>query len=723
MNDPFYSFTTEPFQLTPDHRMCFRHPSYQRIKTCIEYTVRSSDSFIMVTGESGSGKTTLINDLLDNPPTENLVTARLDSIHLEGEELLRMVAFSFGLDGEVGAKTTLLHNMIKFLTEQSKKGKKGLLIVDEGQALSSSALEELRLLSNIQDSHGPLLQVILVGQEKLLEVTLSPSMMPLRQRLIAACHLDPLASDQIEAYIKHRLRRVGWRGNPEFQEDLFPLIYKFSHGIPRRINLICKRLLLSGYTQDKQSLSTEDIQHSIEDLRKEKLALSEDEQVAEPFRLQTDEEPVAKPDRQPADHEQAAKPVRQSADHEQAAKPIRQSADHEQAAKPKPVRQPADHEQAAKPIRQSADHEQAAKPIRQSADHEQAAKPPKLNAPMESSELNQLRRHIYLKAKNINSSKSNRTAPLRTQIGECQKEDKGRMAALISLSVAAALILTLALSLSFLRTGKYTFASLNEGTQSEQMLASQQADEVQNQALEEPAVSDFKGDKAIQITQQAVTHKLELSGIDERQISNGPEPIRQNQFIQAVDQSIDQDKNIDSEIVLQQQSEESLNEHERLVVLSMMDQSRQKSFREEESNQPLPSNETNSDAEKRREQSMSIEQLVVNNFKKGQEVAKFLALAKRQRRYFKLTIPAGDNACETYKKVLELDPDNQEAKVGLNNLVEYYRSRAILFKKQVAYDLSSEFIRLGLKVKPKNTELLALQKQVEKSLNSQSKLK
>ncbi len=650
MNKVYYSFTAEPFRLTPDHRMRFRHPSYQKVKTYIEYTVHSRDGFIMITGESGTGKTTLINDLLDNLPTKNLVTARLDSIHLESEELLRMVAFSFGLDSEAVGKTTLFRNITQFLTEQSNRGKKGLLIIDEGQALSFSALEELRLLSNIQDSDGPLLQVILVGQEKLLDIMRSPSMAQLHQRMIAACHLDPLASDQIEAYIKYRLRKVGWAGDPELREDMFPLIYEFSHGIPRRINLICKRLLLNGYIQEKHSLSIEHVQNSIKDLREEKLV--------------------------PPDHDPATKPVRLPNDDE----PVRLVADDEQVAEP--VRSPTDEEPVAEPVKLPADHEQVAKPDKLPTEDEQAAEPAKLNDPMESSEVTQLRRHIYLKARDIKSSKSNRPEALGKQTNVTQKEGKRRVAAFLSLSVAAALTLILALYVGFRGTVKNTFVSLNEGTQNEQMVASKEAGEIKNQSLEEPTVSESKGDKGIQITRQA--YKVEHPGIDEEQISSDPEPIQQDQIIQAGDQSVDQDENAASEIAFQQQPEEISDDHKR---------------------------------------SVHIEQSDVSKLKKDQEVANFLALAKRQRQSFKLTIPAGDNACETYKKVLELDPDNQEAKVGLNDLVEFYRRRAISYRKKGSYDLSSEFIHRGLKIKPKNTELLALQEQIEKSLNSQSKRK
>ncbi len=591
----------------------------------MEYALRRREGFIMITGKPGTGKTTLINDLLNNLPTENLVTARLDSIHLESEELLRMVAFSFGLEGEKLDKTTLLRNMTQFLTEKSKEGKKGLLIVDEGQALSSSALEELRLLSNLQDSEGPLLQVFLVGQEGLMDVMRSPSMAQLHQRLIAACHLDPLAADQTEAYIKHRLRTVGWKGDPELRNEIFSLIHKFSLGIPRRINLICSRLLLSGYVHEKHILGIEDVQHSIEDLREEKLTFSDDELAAK-------------------------------------------------ADQPSP----------------------------------QASMELSSNAVMESIKP----RRFGIKG--LRDSRSNRFESLGSQTSFLQLGDKGRVVAFVSLMAVASLTLILALYLSFRGTEDEASVALDGEKRGEQVVASRDVGEIQEKSPEEPAALEINEDEERRLTQQA--NELEQWKIGEQQVLDKPERVQKDQSVSDEEPSVDQGEKTALDFPLPQQPKDVSDEHERLVVLSM-DQSQQKSLTQEEIDLPLVS-ETNASADKRLESPVSLnEQPDVNKLEENQEIKKLLTLAMRQRRYFKMTIPAGDNAYETYRKVLELDPNNQEAKAGLTDLVEFYRRRAVSYKEEGSYELSLEFIQRGLKVKPSNTELIALREQIETNRN------
>jgi general secretion pathway protein A len=145
------------------------------------------------------------------------------------------------------------------------------LIVDEAQGLSVEALEELRLLSNLQHDNRLLLQVFLVGQEPLLDMIRAPGMEQLHQRVIAASHLIPLQQDETRAYVEHRLHKVGWQNDPKFCDDSMNLIHKFSGGVPRRINLICHRLFLRGGLEQKHELAGADALHVIVELHKEGL--------------------------------------------------------------------------------------------------------------------------------------------------------------------------------------------------------------------------------------------------------------------------------------------------------------------------------------------------------------------------------------------------------------------------------------------------------------------
>ncbi|KAB7623638.1 XrtA/PEP-CTERM system-associated ATPase [Alkalilimnicola sp. S0819] len=271
MYEAFYGLSAEPFRLTPDHRFSFRHRSYARAKAYLEYGVRRAEGFVMITGRPGTGKTTLIDDLLASLKGAGVSIARLVSTQVEAGELLRLVAFSFGLDAEGADKATLLRRLEMFLREEAQAGRRAVLIVDEAQDVSAGALEELRLLTNLVHQGQPLLQVFLVGQAELRAVVRSKALEQLHQRLIAACHLEPLNLRECRAYIQYRLKRVGWQGDPAFADELYEGVHAFSQGVPRRINQVCSRLLLHGFVGEKHRLDGADLEAVIDDLREEML--------------------------------------------------------------------------------------------------------------------------------------------------------------------------------------------------------------------------------------------------------------------------------------------------------------------------------------------------------------------------------------------------------------------------------------------------------------------
>jgi type II secretory pathway predicted ATPase ExeA len=266
-----YKLSADPFRLSPDHRFAFSHPSYAKAKAYLEFAIRRGEGFITITGGPGTGKTTLINEIVAGMRDANVLLATLNSTQLESRDLLQMVAAAFGLSyGEVG-KATLLLGMEEFLTQQKRHNKRVVLIVDEAQGLSPSALEELRLLANLQFESRLLLQVVLVGQERLRDVVQAPGMEHLSQRIIIAAHLDPLNLPDTVTYVEHRLKKVRWQGDPAITEDALRLIHRFSGGVPRLINLICSRLFLFGGLEGTHELNGEDAQGVIEDLQQESL--------------------------------------------------------------------------------------------------------------------------------------------------------------------------------------------------------------------------------------------------------------------------------------------------------------------------------------------------------------------------------------------------------------------------------------------------------------------
>ncbi len=237
----------------------------------MQYALHRREGFVMVTGRPGTGKSTLINDLTTELAAQGDLFAALTCTQIEADDLLRLVVLKFGLDGGSEHKALLLHHLEEFLRRLHREGRRPLLIIDEAQDLPPKALEELRLLTNLQNENQPLLQIFLVGQEELRQTVLGPGLEQLHQRIVAACHLTPLTLDTIEGYIVHRLSHVGWTGKPELLDEIYAPIHKYSQGIPRIINQVCSRLFLHGMVEEKMSLGKEDIDEVVSSLSEEQL--------------------------------------------------------------------------------------------------------------------------------------------------------------------------------------------------------------------------------------------------------------------------------------------------------------------------------------------------------------------------------------------------------------------------------------------------------------------
>lgn len=264
-----YKLSGQPFRLSPDYRFSFSHRTYDEAKAYLKYATAEGEGFVVITGAPGTGKTTLIATLLAELDQSRIKVATLANEQLDSRDLVDRVNDAFELPGNNGVAP--LPKLMRFLNQNSQEGGRSVLIVDEAQCLTREALEELRLLSNLQNHEGLLLQVFLLGQDSLLEMVRAPGMEQLQQRLIAASHLEPLRLKETVAYVEHRLRKVGWKNDPSFTEESMNLIHKFSGGVPRRINLICHRLFLRGGLEKKHQLHGEDALHVIVELHKEGL--------------------------------------------------------------------------------------------------------------------------------------------------------------------------------------------------------------------------------------------------------------------------------------------------------------------------------------------------------------------------------------------------------------------------------------------------------------------
>lgn len=259
MYEKFYGLRSKPFQLNPDPTFYFGSSQHRRAKAYLDYGVLRNEGFIVVTGEIGAGKTTVVRGLLDSLDASRVVAAQLVSTQLDAEDALRMVAAAFGVRTRDVSKADLLMALEVFFVSQAGQGKRCLLVVDEAQNLTSRAVEELRMLSNFQFGNQALLQTFLVGQPEFRTVLQDPNMRQLRQRVVAACHIGPLDLQETKLYILHRLHTSGGTGRPAFDEGVFDSIFQLTGGIPRSINSICDRLLLSGFLGKKETLTVDDV--------------------------------------------------------------------------------------------------------------------------------------------------------------------------------------------------------------------------------------------------------------------------------------------------------------------------------------------------------------------------------------------------------------------------------------------------------------------------------
>ncbi len=274
MYEEFYNLTALPFQLTPDHRFFFGSDVHKRAMGHLEFGLSQGEGFIVITGEVGSGKTTLIRHLLaQHENASDFIAANVTSSKLEGDDIVRMVAQAFGVDTAERDKATVLRNLESLLIENHRRGARSVLIADEAQNLSVSALEELRMFANFQHGHAAVLQVIMVGQPEFRSTLGMPQFDQLRQRIIASYHLGPINELETHEYVTHRLRSVGWKSDPSITDEAFKQIYHYSGGVPRRINTLCSRVLLYGFIEERHHIDADDIRQVGNDLEAERLSV------------------------------------------------------------------------------------------------------------------------------------------------------------------------------------------------------------------------------------------------------------------------------------------------------------------------------------------------------------------------------------------------------------------------------------------------------------------
>jgi putative secretion ATPase (PEP-CTERM system associated) len=278
----FYNLSQNPFQLNANLEFFFNSAGHKRAKAYLRYGLIQGEGFVVVTGEPGTGKTMLVKELFESfKQDEDIVIGLMVTSQVGAEDTLRMLSSAFNVAYENNDnKAVLLVRLENFFKENAQLGKRVLLVVDEAQNLPKQSIEELRMLSNYEWEGKVIFQIFLVGQEELGKMLYSPGMDQVKQRIVATYHLKAIEEDEIKQYILFRLAKAGWKSNPEFEEDIFAEIYRYTKGIPRRINTLCDRLLLFGYLEERSVIDLESTRHVISEIEADYDSLNVEKETA-----------------------------------------------------------------------------------------------------------------------------------------------------------------------------------------------------------------------------------------------------------------------------------------------------------------------------------------------------------------------------------------------------------------------------------------------------------
>jgi len=261
-----FQLTEPPFRLTPDPQFLFPSKQHARAKAYMESTIWLADGFVVITGDIGSGKTTLIESFLAGLP-EDIVLAQISQTQLTPVEFLQTLLVEFGFTPFRKRKVELLAMLKDFMVAHYAAGKKILLVIDEAQNLSHKVLEEVRLLSGLEAQKEKLLRIILAGQPELSYKLDSPMLQQLTQRVRLRFHLGALSKRETHDYITHRLNVAGANGRTIFEDSACDIVFRYSGGVPRLINVICDTALLCAFAEERTVIDEQLVKAAAEELQ------------------------------------------------------------------------------------------------------------------------------------------------------------------------------------------------------------------------------------------------------------------------------------------------------------------------------------------------------------------------------------------------------------------------------------------------------------------------
>lgn len=259
-----FGFTGEPFRLSPDPQCHFGFRGFQRAWEHLAAALRRQRGTVLIAGAPGGGRTTLIRAMAHEPADPAQVLGAMQGTFCQGNDLWAMVADALGLPWPRRAEDGLPPEMDEALRRRVRRGQHTVLLVDEADQLGEDGLRRLGRLAQAHICGHPLAQVCLAGT-----AALAPAMERHFGAMPLICQLEPLTAAEIEGYVRYRLERVAWQGNPGFENAAFAHIYEHTGGSPRGVNQLCSRLMLHAAVSGLRTLGAADVDAVQEELDEE----------------------------------------------------------------------------------------------------------------------------------------------------------------------------------------------------------------------------------------------------------------------------------------------------------------------------------------------------------------------------------------------------------------------------------------------------------------------
>ena len=266
MYEAHFGLTKNPFSMTPEPSLLYMTAGHREALAGLAYAILERKGFVMLTGEAGTGKSTLLARMLQHLPAARVISSVILNPTLTESEFLELTMLDFGFASVPASKAQRLVQLQEFLLRTREAGKIAVLVIDEAHKLSPSVLEEVRLLSNLELPGEKLLQIVLAGQDELLQLLNRTEMRQFSQRISVRLSLAPLAPGDIDHYIALRWSKAGSKAQPPFLQEAYPEIALWSRGIPRLVNAICDNAITTAFAEKPPMVAARHVRETARDL-------------------------------------------------------------------------------------------------------------------------------------------------------------------------------------------------------------------------------------------------------------------------------------------------------------------------------------------------------------------------------------------------------------------------------------------------------------------------